>query len=176
MGDLYRAAGRGWVKNERLPRCDVLGQTKIVVDMSADWNSRQDKIIISIASGVPYDIVTTGYYTPYEEGSNRLLAPLDKYVNNWSSKDKYPPQIWETMKWQGKIYVIPQDCGTRAIAYPLRRRNAPPLWCMITPEVRLTLRRTPPWISHQRANLQVYLPFSRWGYPDSQRHLPVVLP
>lgn len=70
----------------------------------ATWDERIDKLLISIAAGVPYDIVFTGFYSPLEEGSNHLIAPLDEYLDKWDGFHLYPPGLWETQKWNGHIF------------------------------------------------------------------------
>lgn len=76
-----------------------------------------DKILVAIAGGVPYDVVSTGFYSPYEEGGTGLLAPLDDYLAEWEHTNRFPPGLWESLKWQGKSYVVPQDSAVRGIGY-----------------------------------------------------------
>jgi ABC-type glycerol-3-phosphate transport system substrate-binding protein len=106
-----------FVNKEVVPSFEAEHGVKVIINTGANWNNRMDKILVSIAGGVPYDLVCTGFYSPIEEGSNGLLAPLDDYLANWSSTRKYPEPIWNTLKWQGKTYVVPQNSALRAIAY-----------------------------------------------------------
>jgi ABC-type glycerol-3-phosphate transport system substrate-binding protein len=109
-----------FVNKEVVPSFEAEHGVKVIINTGANWNNRMDKILVSIAGGVPYDLVCTGFYSPIEEGSNGLLAPLDDYLANWSSTRKYPEPIWNTLKWQGKTYVVPQTapCALSRITKP----------------------------------------------------------
>ena len=71
-----------------------------------------DKILVSIAGGVPYDLVCTGFYSPIEEiqrsagATRRLFGQLVQY-------QEISEPIWNTLKWQGKTYVVPQNSALR---------------------------------------------------------------
>lgn len=106
-----------YVNKEVVPAFEAKYGVKVIINTNVDWNNRMDKILVSLAAGVPYDLVCTGFYSPIEEGSNGLLAPLDDYLANWSGTKKYPEPIWNTLRWQGKTYVVPQNSSLRAIAY-----------------------------------------------------------
>jgi ABC-type glycerol-3-phosphate transport system substrate-binding protein len=106
-----------YVNKEVVPAFEAKYGVKVIINTSANWNNRMDKILVSIAGGVPYDLVSTGFYSPIEEGSNGLLAPLDDYLASWSGTKKFPAPIWNTLQWQGKTYVVPQNSAVRVIAY-----------------------------------------------------------
>lgn len=98
------------------PEFERLYGVKVSIQ-SASWNNRMDKIVVSIAGGVPYDVVSTGFYSVYEEGSQGLLEPLDRYLANWELTKRFPQPIWEALKWQGSVYAVPQNQDLRTIAY-----------------------------------------------------------
>lgn len=102
-----------------IPEFEEKHGVKVFVD-TANWNTRMDKILVSIAGGVPYDVVATGYYSPYEEGSMGLLEPLDQYVDQWDKTAMFPEPLWEATKWQGQIFHIPHSNDLRGIAYNKR--------------------------------------------------------
>ena len=87
---------------------------------SATWDNRMDKILVSIAAGVPYDVVSTGAYSAYEEGSHNILAPLDGYLESWSMTELFPRPVWQALSWQGKVYAVPQNHDLRGLAYNKR--------------------------------------------------------
>lgn len=81
------------------------------------WDQRMDQILIGIAGDSPHDIVYTGYYSPYEEGSTGLLEPLDRYIAGWKHRDKYPEPLWDTQRWNGQTWVVPYEVQIRGIGY-----------------------------------------------------------
>ncbi|HHW11296.1 MAG TPA: extracellular solute-binding protein [Firmicutes bacterium] len=99
-----------------VPEFERLHGVKVILE-NTNWDSRMDKILISIAGGVPYDIVSTGFYSVYEEGSQDLLAPLDHYLSRWELTNRFPAPVWEALKWKGHVYAVPQNHDLRAIAY-----------------------------------------------------------
>lgn len=95
-----------------------LGVT-VVMD-SANWTTRTDKIVVSIAGGVPYDVISTGNSAPWEEGRTGLLAPLNEYVDRWEKRAYFPDPLWEATEWDGITYHIPHVIDIRAVAYNKR--------------------------------------------------------
>ena len=85
--------------------------------IAADWGNRMDKILVLLAAGTPADVVVTGFYSPYEEGSMGMLAPLDGYLAKWQNTKRYAPPIWDAVKWQGEVMVLPNNLDFRGIAY-----------------------------------------------------------
>lgn len=112
----YSAELIDYVNKSVAPGFEARHKLKVTVE-STDWNGRMDKILVSIAGGVPYDIVVTGFYSPYEEGSQGLLAPLDGYLGQWQKTSSFPRPVWEALKWNGRTYVVPQNNDLRGMAY-----------------------------------------------------------
>lgn len=102
-----------------VPEFEALYGVDVTLD-STSWDNRMDKILISIAAGVPYDVVSTGAYSAYEEGSQGILTPLNEYLDEWPLKDRFPQLVWEALSWRGKIYAVPQNHDLRGIAYNQR--------------------------------------------------------
>ena len=68
-----------YLRNEVVPEFkDKYGVD--VVMLSANWDTRMERIIVLTAGGTPPDVVCTGAYSPYEEGSVGMLEPLDRYL------------------------------------------------------------------------------------------------
>jgi len=67
-----------------------------------------DKVISAIAAGVaPNAFVTSGgYFTLIGRG---YLQPLDSFIeqSEIANSSKYPPDIWESLKVDGKVYGLP---------------------------------------------------------------------
>lgn len=106
-----------YLRNEVLPAFEEEYGVEVSLEAVSSWDLRSERILLSIASGVPYDVVTTGFYSPYEEGALGYLAPLTEYVAGWEYAHEVPGPIWEAVSWQDNIYVMPYNMGPRAIAY-----------------------------------------------------------
>lgn len=115
----YPSALLNYMIEKVAPEFERLYGAKVSIE-SATWDNRMDKILVSIAGGMPYDIVATGFYSVYEEGSQGLLEPLDKYLASWELTKRFPQPIWEALKWRGSIYAVPQNQDLRTIAYNTR--------------------------------------------------------
>src|SRR5690606_35547277 len=81
------------------------------------WAERLDRMNILFAAGESPDVVLTGFYSPYEEGSNGMLAPLDRYLDGWQDRHSIPDVVWDTQSWRGNVYVVPQYFDLRSFAY-----------------------------------------------------------
>jgi N,N'-diacetylchitobiose transport system substrate-binding protein len=108
-----------YLEDKVAPEFERLYGAKVSIE-SANWNNRMDRILVSVVGGKSYDVVSTGFYSVYEEGSQGLLEPLDKYLAEWELTRFFPQPIWEALKWQGQVYAVPQNQELRAIAYNTR--------------------------------------------------------
>jgi N,N'-diacetylchitobiose transport system substrate-binding protein len=108
-----------YMNDKVAPEFERLYGVKVSIQ-SSNWDNRMDRILVSIAGGIPYDVVSTGFYSVYEEGSQGLLAPLDAYLANWELTRRFPQPIWEALKWRGQVYATPQNQDLRTIAYNTR--------------------------------------------------------
>jgi ABC-type glycerol-3-phosphate transport system substrate-binding protein len=88
-----------------------------VVMLTANWNTRMERIIVLTAGGTPPDVVCTGAYSPYEEGSLGMLEPLDNYLARWPLTPRFSKGLWDAVSWRGRIYAVPQNLSLRGIAY-----------------------------------------------------------
>lgn len=112
----YPSALSGYVQQDFVPAFEAQQKTKVNV-LSTDWDGRMDKILVLMAGGTPADVVVTGFYSPYEEGSLGLLEPLDKYLAQWKHTAKFPAPLWDSQKWQGRVMAVPQNIDFRGIGY-----------------------------------------------------------
>lgn len=115
----YPAQLIDYLNTSVLPQFEIQNNAKVILE-EASWDDRMDKILISLAGGVPYDLVVTGYYSPYEEGSIGLLAPLDSYIAGWENANRIVKPAWLASQWQGRTYVVPQNIEIRGIGYNKR--------------------------------------------------------
>lgn len=88
-----------------------------VILENTTWEQRIDRFVVQLAGGVPPDLVTTGYYSAYEEGAAGLLMPLDKFLSSWQFTDYIPGPIWESQQWEGTTYAMPMEVDVRGIVF-----------------------------------------------------------
>lgn len=111
-----RPALMDYLENTLIPDFEQEHGVRVRIEYTT-WNERLDKILIQHAAGAPPDIVMTGFYSPYLEGSIGLLAPLDQYLATWEHTAGYPETIWETLRWDGQVYAVPLNTSVRGIGY-----------------------------------------------------------
>jgi multiple sugar transport system substrate-binding protein len=85
--------------------------------LTANWNTRMERIIVLTAGGTPPDVVVTGFYSPYEEGAAGMLEPLNRYLERWPLTSRFSKGLWDALSWRGNVYVVPQNLDLRGIGY-----------------------------------------------------------
>jgi len=121
--DVLHVLGAGWdlelvdlLENELLPAFEAQHNVDVQIE-PVGWDERVDRIQILVASGLPLDVIATGYYSPYQEGASGLLAPLDRYIETWEHAGTIPGPVWETQRWRGSIMAVPLEFDLRGIGY-----------------------------------------------------------
>jgi len=112
----YTAQLTKYLQDEVVPEFRKMHNTDVVL-MSANWNTRMERILVLTAGGTPPDVVVTGFYSPYEEGSLGLLEPLDRYLSGWRYTSRFSKALWDAMSWRGNVLVVPQSLDFRGIGY-----------------------------------------------------------
>jgi len=112
----YTAALRKYVQDEVIPVFRQEHGADVVL-LNANWNTRMERFMVLTAGGTPPDVICTGFYSPYEEGSLGLLEPLDHYLAQWKYTPRFPKTLWNAVTWQGQVVVVPQNVAPRAIGY-----------------------------------------------------------
>ncbi|HLS90072.1 MAG TPA: extracellular solute-binding protein, partial [Limnochordia bacterium] len=84
---------------------------------AAGWGDRTDRILLGEASGMPFDVVTTGSHSPTSEGGRGILLSLDRYIDEWDKKDLFPPAVWKGLQFRNQTYAVPMDNDNRAMAW-----------------------------------------------------------
>ena len=85
--------------------------------LTANWNTRMERIIVLTAGGTPPDVVVTGFYSPYEEGASGMLEPLNRYLERWPLTSRLRacgcPELAETSTWCRRISICAASATTR---------------------------------------------------------------
>ncbi len=90
----------------------------------ADWSTRYNLLL---ASGEELDLITTAtdWLNAWPNTQNGAFMPLDDLLPVYAPKTwaQVPPEHWEECKFQGEIYLIPEDNYTQWIDHGLYYRG-----------------------------------------------------
>lgn len=105
----------------------------IVEKLVDDFNKSQDKIIVkhsyypysdiftkelaAVSAGNPPDIMMNDINTVQQRASKKQATDLSKYVERDQVKDRFFPELWNTVLFQDKPYALPFNTDTRMMFY-----------------------------------------------------------
>ena len=107
--------------NEEIPyRVTQFNKTHddIVVDATPiPWNEHENKVLTSILSGNPPDVV--GLIAPVQQWASRMsLRPLSKLIKEDNFDTTYVfPALWEEVNYEGYVFAIPTQTASYAFFY-----------------------------------------------------------
>ncbi len=93
-------------------------QDRIVVEPTAlPWNEHEKKILTSILSDDPPDVVNL--ITPVAKWASRMaLTPIDNLIKKDSFDHSFFfPALWKEMKWQNRVFALPLYSNSYAFFY-----------------------------------------------------------
>lgn len=79
------------------------------------WDTRKERLTVSVAAGSGPDIYTVGSGYAAFEGMEGIALPLDRYLAKWTEKGQFYPRLWDTMKYKGKTYGVPNLVEVRGV-------------------------------------------------------------
>jgi len=84
---------------------------------TVNWSDYLKKVVFGLQSGQPVDILCTGHDLIASWAKAGYLIPMDKYVKEYwnSTYSAIIPSLWKAMKYNGKIYGVPQDTEARPV-------------------------------------------------------------
>ncbi|SHE32107.1 carbohydrate ABC transporter substrate-binding protein, CUT1 family [Marinitoga hydrogenitolerans DSM 16785] len=108
---------------ERLNKMLETAGSDIRIDLevsfdSTDWGSYKQRALIAFQSGKQQiDIITSGHDDIGMWAAAKYIIPIDSYVQKFWDLGLYDiiPSLWESTKFKGKIYGIPQDTEARPL-------------------------------------------------------------
>ena len=82
---------------------------------TTDWSSFKQKVIFGIQSKQPVDIICSGHDDIGAWAKAGYILPLDEFVKKYWDETYYDfiSSLWDSTKYKGKIYGIPQDTEAR---------------------------------------------------------------
>ncbi|WP_026694889.1 ABC transporter substrate-binding protein [Peribacillus kribbensis] len=104
----------------------------IIEKMVDDYNKSQDKVVVkhtfvpwgdiwtknlaAVAAGNPADVVVTDINDVSHRAKNNQSTDLSKYFDD-NFKNRFYPQLWDTVLYKGKAYGAPFNTDTRLLYY-----------------------------------------------------------
>ncbi len=84
-----------------------------------EWGEYKNKFYLAYKSGKAPDIYLTGHEDVGFLAANGYIIPLDDYIKEYWDVVYYDviPTLWEAVKYQGKIWAVPQDTEARPIYF-----------------------------------------------------------
>ncbi len=115
--------GEGW-------RCDNFGKVKeqvekklgiqltlnLIQDNKAWGDYKNEFVLASEAKSAP-DIILSGHEDIGAWAPAGFIIPLDQEIKNYPEFADVVPTLWESQKYEGKIWAVPQDAEARPIFY-----------------------------------------------------------
>ncbi|MNH84684.1 putative arabinose-binding protein precursor [compost metagenome] len=105
----------------------------IIEKLVDDFNKSQDKIFVkhsyypfsdiftkelaAVSAGNPPDIMMNDINTVQQRASKKQAINLSKYVERDQVKDRFFPELWNTVLYQGEPYALPFNTDTRMMFY-----------------------------------------------------------
>lgn len=87
------------------------------IDMEfVGWDALWDRIVTSIAAGNAPDVIYIGSRWVPALADMGAIVPLDEFITK-EKYDLYYPAVWDTVRYQGKIWGIVRAMSTKALLY-----------------------------------------------------------
>lgn len=115
--------GEGW-------RCDNFAEVEEQVEAALginlelnlvqdnkDWGDYKNEFVLASEAGEAPDIMLSGHEDIGAWAPAGFIIPLDDMIPNYPEFADIVPTLWESQKYDGKIYAIPQDAEARPVFY-----------------------------------------------------------
>jgi multiple sugar transport system substrate-binding protein len=81
------------------------------------WGDIWTKNLAAIAAGNPPDVIINDINSVSHRAKNNQAENLSKYINNADFKNKFYPELWKTVEYEGDPYAVPFNTDTRLLFY-----------------------------------------------------------
>lgn len=88
-----------------------------LIQDNMDWGDYKNEFVLASEAGEAPDIVLTGHEDIGSWGAAGIIIPLDDLVAEHAQFEDMVPSLWESMKFEGQIYGVPQDAEARPFYY-----------------------------------------------------------
>ena len=121
VGEFERLSREAHAKDPARPIYRVVSGQNAAANQVAD----PTRFLISLAGGMPPDVVYFDRYAVAEWAARGAFTPLDEYVArdlaagrpDTPRKSRFYPACWDEVEYQGKLYGIPNSIDDRALFY-----------------------------------------------------------
>lgn len=115
--------GEGW-------RCDNFSEIEAQVEQKLgveinltliqddkDWGEYKNEFVLASEAGEAPDIILSGHEDIGAWAPAGYILPLDDMIAAHSEFDDVVGRLWDSMKWNGEVWGVPQDAEARPIFY-----------------------------------------------------------
>jgi inositol-phosphate transport system substrate-binding protein len=115
--------GEGW-------RCDNFAEVEVQVEAelginleltliqdNIDWGDYKQEFVLASQANAAPDIILSGHEDIGAWAASGLVIPLEDLIAQYPQFEDVVPNLWDSMKYDGTIYGVPQDAEARPIFY-----------------------------------------------------------
>ncbi|MBM7551521.1 ABC transporter substrate-binding protein [Thalassobacillus pellis] len=81
------------------------------------WGDIWTKELAAVAAGNPPDVVINDINTVKHRATKEQAENLSEYITDENFKDKFFPELWNTVLYEGDPYAVPFNTDTRVLFY-----------------------------------------------------------
>src|SRR5690606_20559967 len=82
-----------------------------------DWGDYKNEFVLPSEAGTPPDIILSGHEDIGAWAAAGLIIPLDDQLDQHPEFEDLVPTLWDSVRYKGQIWGIPQDAEARPIFY-----------------------------------------------------------
>lgn len=88
-----------------------------LIQDNVDWGDYKQEFVLASEANEAPDIILSGHEDIGAWAASGLVIPLDDMIPQHPEFEDIVPNLWDSMKYEGVIYGIPQDAEARPIFY-----------------------------------------------------------
>lgn len=88
-----------------------------LIQDAKDWADYKNEFLLAAQAGDAPDIILSGHEDIGAWAPAGFILPLDDLIAQYPEFADVVPSLWESQKWEGQIWGIPQDAEARPIFY-----------------------------------------------------------
>ncbi|MGI6083795.1 MAG: extracellular solute-binding protein, partial [Limnochordia bacterium] len=95
-----------YINDNVLPDFERTHDVTVLID-KVNWITRQEKLLITTAGGIPPDVFMNGAQHILDLVETNLVAPLDDRFSTWRDRSDFFPPAFGSSTWKGSNYGVP---------------------------------------------------------------------